>query len=171
MKLSPDGSPFSFSLAVSTGTIGINNTKGSLFSVFLQEQAEDQEKYFHIPGEYEKADIAAYLIHMGAKYFLGKLYAEEVHIAFFSSEGATLPENVDEVFGEVDILVFEKSPEGISDSEAKKMLEKIDPRIVVFSKDSLDFAKKSGFVVEAVETLSFTRVSLPMEKTEFYVMG
>ncbi len=170
MKLTPLGSPFSFVLSLTSGSVGMNNNTGSLFSIFHSQQESDVENCFHIPGEYEKRDVSVYIQDIGAQYSLIKLYAEEVRLVFFSSSNAQMPENGDELFGEVDILIFDKSSEGLSDTEAKKLLEKIDPRVIIFSKESSEFVKKIGFSTQEVEDFSFSRALLPTEKTEFYMM-
>lgn len=168
MKISALSNPFSFVLETKNGSVFINSEGKGLFSLFLSEQPEDKKGLLHWAGEYEIGGVAAYLVNIGDEKFLGKLNAEDVNFAFFSYSSGKLNDEITENFGSVDILVLEKIGDS-NDTELKKFIEKIDPRVIIFCGLNANlFAQKSGFSITQTSDIPCSKSSLPIDRTDFY---
>ena len=173
MKISTLDSPFAFSLSSEFGDISINEY-GENISVFLQEQKKDKDKVFHWPGEYEMGGIAIFLQKVGGRSALGKIFVEHIRTVFFTDEDLSTLENTDtlkEAFGNTDILIFKKGENGLSESQIKKLIDDIDPQVLVATGiETKELFKKMSLPLIAKDTLSFTKKSLPQEHTEYFAI-
>lgn len=161
---------FTFSLTTKQGKIFVN-TEGEDLSVFLNEQKKDKENLLHWPGEYEKNGVATFLSDIGGEKFLGKIFVEHVRVVFFSDSGVEYTEELSKEFGNTDVLVFQKGENGLTESQTKKLLESIDPRMLIgLTGSTMDFLKKLSLPVLPKESLTFTKSTLPAEHTEYYVV-
>jgi len=173
MKIStlPDSShPFAFTIETELGNITINE-KGENISVFLSEQSKDEDKVFHWPGEYEMGGIAMFLQNVGASSFIGKIFVEQVQVVFFTDENLKNAENTDSIkdaFGNTDVLIFQKGENGLTDTQIKKLIDDIDPQLLVATgMATKELFKKMALPMVAKDKLSFTKKSLPQEHTEY----
>jgi hypothetical protein len=169
MEVTTLDNPFSFRIKTSSGEIWINKQGAPLFSILLQETEE--EDVISWQGEYDRASIAIKLINIQGKYSLATIVVEGMRISFFSTEGMVFSEELIKQMGNIDILFFERQGESISDSQAKKILEEIDPRVIIVPIQTTEsFMKKNGFPLESLEKISLSKSSLPEEKTLFYAV-
>jgi len=171
MKISTGEAAFSFHIKTEFGDISLNE-KGENLSVFLNEQKKDKDKVFHWPGEYEMGGIAIFLQNIGAKSFIGKVFVEQVRVVFFTDEDLKNAEDetsLKDAFGNTDVLIFKKGENGLTETQVKKLIDDIDPQILVATGiETKELFKKMALPVQAKESLTFTKKSLPQEHTEYY---
>jgi len=175
MKISTLDSPFSFLLKTEYGDLSVNK-KGENLSLFLEEQKKDVEKVFHWPGEYEMGGIAMFIQDIGGTNNIGKVFVEHMRVVFFTDENLKTGENTEvsqeslkNAFGNTDILIFKKGENGLTESQIKKLIDEIDPQVLVATGiETKELFKKMALPVMAKDSLSFTKKSLPQEHTEYY---
>ncbi len=169
MKISTLESPFSFLLSTEFGEVSLNE-KGKNISVFLNEQKKDNdEKIFHWPGEYEMGGVAVFLKNIGGDSNIGKVFVERIRVVFFTDEGLTSADDMVAKIGNTDVLIFQKGENGMTEAQIKKLIEEIDPQVLVATGiKTKELFKKMALPVIAKDTLSFTKKSLPQEHTEYY---
>lgn len=161
---------FSFDITTKEGNIMINSQGGDL-RVFLTEQKKDEKDTLYWPGEYEKNGVAVFLTDLGGESMLGKIFVEHIRVVFFTDSGVEYTDELANEFGNTDILVFEKGQNGLTESQTKKLLESIDPRVLIGTAGpTMDFLKKLSLPVLPKESLTFTKSSLPDEHTEYYIL-
>ncbi len=181
MKLIRDKSGeegIAYILQTKENKVGINVESGDM-QIFLSEQKKDKNGLFHWAGEYEMKGTSFFLSKSLGKYSLGKIFVEGVRFVCFNDEGLT--EVTDELvksFGNTDILLIEKSKPndkgeetGLKKSDLKKMIEKIDPRVLICAKGYTEtILKEFSYPFQNVENYSITKASLPSDTSEYIIL-
>lgn len=163
-----------FVVETKTATVGINTPKGdiSIFSAYQPETNNDTT--IHWPGEYETKGVSVFISPVIEKESLVKIFAEGIRVVFFSDTSLhTVSEKEIEFFGNTDILLCTKTAEGgISSAEYKKLIEKIDPRVIVAGDEaSAAMLKSFSFPVQEVSKYSVVVDKLPMDTSEYYYIA
>ena len=110
---------------------------------------------------------------------LGKIFVEGVRFVCFNDKGVS--EVTDELiksFGNTDILLLEKSElsesgeeTGLKKADLKKLIEKVDPRILIASKGyTEEILKEFSYPFQEVENYSVTKASLPQDISEYIIL-
>lgn len=171
MKLTRDESGLSFTLKTKNALVGINSTKGDM-QLFLTEQSKDSKGLFHWPGEYEMEGISFFLSPLVGDFSIGRLFIEGVRIVCFNDKGLTeVTDDLLKTFGNADVLIVEKSDEGLNKADMKKLLEKVDPRILIACKGSTAIAlKEYSYPFTESESVTISKSSLPNEISEYIIL-
>lgn len=161
----------SFILETKKDKIGINCHKGEL-QIFLSEQKKDAKGLFHWPGEYEMNGISFFLSPPEGNQSIGRIFVEGVRIVLFNDSGINeVNDELIKFFGNVDVLIVEKSDDGLNKADMKKLLEKIDARILVACQGSTAIAlKEYSYPFSTSETINITKASLPSDISEFVIL-
>lgn len=161
----------SFILQTKKDSIGVNCENGDL-QIFLSEQKKDTKGVFHWPGEYEMNGVSFFLSPLEGNQSIGRIFVEGVRIVLFKDSGLTaVDDELLALFGNVDVLLIEKSDDGLNKADMKKLLEKIDPRILIASQGKTAIALKEysyPFVEE--KSVNITKASLPSEVSEYIIL-
>ncbi len=161
-----------YTLQTKHNTIGINVDTGDM-QIFLQEQEHDKKGLFHWPGEYEMNNTSFFLSKPIGKCSLGKIFVEGVRFVCFNDEGLTeVTDDLIQTFGNTDILLIEKSEHsGLKKSDLKKLIEKVDPRVLISSRGYTEnILKEFSFPFKKEEQYSVTKISLPNENSEYIIL-
>lgn len=166
-------SPQSFLLETKTANISINNTLGdvSVFSAF--QEGVEENTTLHWPGEYEVKGVSVFISPVQGDESVVKIFSEGIRIVIFSDEG--WPEKYDEkilsYFENTDVLICLKKENGIPDNEYKKLIEKIDPRILITPEGHPEKVITSfSFPLQKISKLSITADKLPTNVSEYYTL-
>ena len=74
-------------------------------------------------------------------------------------------------FGNTDVLVVEKTEDGLTKGDMKKLLEKVDPRILVACEGyTAQIMKEYSFPFVVSETLTVSKTSLPNDLSEYIIL-
>ena len=181
MKLIRDKSVdegIAYILQTKNNKVGINVDTGDM-QIFLSEQKKDKSGLFHWAGEYEMNGTSFFLSKPIGKYSLGKIFVEGVRFVCFNDEGIT--EVTDELvksFGNTDILIIEKSEPsetgeetGLKKSDLKKLIEKVDPRVLISAKGKTEAVlKEFSYPLQKVENYTTSKASLPSDISEYIIL-
>ena len=181
MKLIRDKSVdegIAYILQTKNNKVGINVDTGDM-QIFLSEQKKDKSGLFHWAGEYEMNGTSFFLSKPIGKYSLGKIFVEGVRFVCFNDEGIT--EVTDELvksFGNTDILIIEKSEPneageetGLKKSDLKKLIEKVDPRVLISAKGKTEAVlKEFSYPLQEVENYTTSKSSLPSDISEYIIL-
>lgn len=171
MKLTRQQDGLSFLLTTKNQTVGINTEKGDL-QLFLSEQQADSDGLFHWPGEYERNGVSFFITPPFGEASLGKVFVEGVRFVFFTDNG--LRELSDELlksFGNTDVLIIEKTEDGLSKGDMKKLIEKVDPRILIACEGyTANLLKEYSFPFTPSQGLSVSKSSLPNDISEYIIL-
>ena len=123
-------------------------------------------RMFTWPGEYEMADCLVRAFESDGRFTVFVVQVEDIHIVHLGKATAISPELID-FLRQVDILVFPFDEGGIEPKGAKKIIEKIDPRVLlpIGAKREAIFPL-FGSAAESVPFYKTTRASLPQDKME-----
>ncbi|HIQ56534.1 TPA: hypothetical protein EYG96_00640 [Candidatus Gracilibacteria bacterium] len=158
--------------------IGINTESGDM-QIFLSEQKKDKNRLFHWAGEYEMKGTSFFLSKPIGKFSLGKIFVEGVRFVCFNDEGLTeVTDELVKAFGNTDILLIEKSGKnekgeetGLKKADLKKLIEKVDPRVLIAAKGYTELAlKEFSYPFQETENYSVTKASLPMDISEYIIL-
>lgn len=163
----------SFLLDTKTASVGIN-TKGKDISLFSSFQSDEfAASNINWPGEYETKGVSVFVSPVYGTHSALKIFAEGIRISYFSDDGFTgNAEELVEFFGNTDVLIVAKSENGIADAEYKKIIEKIDPRVILCAGEiSEKMLKGFSFPLQMVAKISITPEKLPAEISEYYCLS
>ena len=181
MKLTRDPSTDSgiaYILQTKKNKIGINIDTGDM-QIFLSEQTKDKKGLFHWAGEYEMNGTSFFLSKVGGKHSLAKIFVEGVRFVCFNDEGITeVTDELVKIFGNTDVLIIEKSAPnesgeetGLQKSDLKKLIEKIDPRVLISAKGKTEMVlKEFSYPFQDMENYSITKTSLPSDISEYIIL-
>lgn len=172
MQLIRNGEGISFQLSTKVGAVGIGSTGKSDISVFLTDQGNDQENMLHWPGEYEINGLAFLIAQPVGSHSVVKIFSEGVRFAFFNDDGVKeVSDDLIAGFGNTDVLVIEKSDNGLSKGDMKKLIEKIDPRMIVIPQGStVEVFKDYNLPFSTEEKLNISYSGLPKEHSEYVIL-
>jgi len=133
------------------------------------------KKVLNLPGEFEISGILAqglFTDNQGNIVF--KIIMDEIAIVNFGNLGEVPDTKFFEKLGEnVDIIIISLS-EKFNDKDAKALVDKIDPRMVVFGGDMAFYPKvieNLGAKVAESSEIKITRSGFSDDKTEIFVMN
>lgn len=181
MKLTRDTSKeegIAYILQTKNNTIGVNVDCGDM-QIFLSEQKKDKTGLFHWAGEYEMNGTSFFLSKPIGKYSLAKIFVEGVRFVCFNDEGITeITDELINAFGNTDILIIEKSAEsedgsttGLKKSDVKKLIEKVDPRVLISAKGKTEsVVKEFSYPFQETKSYSVTKASLPSDISEYIIL-
>lgn len=164
----------SLTLSTKTKSVDIGFSGKSDISVFSSIQETEESNMLHWPGEYEINGIAFLISQPFGKKSIIKIFSEGVRFTFFCDENITeITEDLIQSFGNTDILFLEKSTQekSLSKGNIKKLIEKIDPRILIIPQgNTADAFAEYNFPFISKEKLVITYSSLPKEHTEYIIL-
>ena len=181
MKLTRDSSSESgiaYILQTKKNKIGINVDAGDM-QIFLSEQKNDAKGLFHWAGEYEMNGTSFFLSKPAGKHSLAKIFVEGVRFVCFNDEGITeVTDELVKTFGNTDVLIIEKSAPnesgeetGLKKSDLKKLIEKVDPRVLISSKGKTELVlKEFSYPFQDTQNYSITKASLPSDTSEYIIL-
>ncbi len=181
MKLTRDSSKdegIAYILQTKKNKIGINIDAGDM-QIFLSEQKTDKDGLFHWAGEYEMKETSFFLSKPIGKYSLGKIFVEGVRFVCFNDEGISeVTDELVKAFGNTDILIIEKSAQnedgtetGLKKSDLKKLIEKVDPRVLISTKGITEHVlKEFSYPFQETKNYSVTKTSLPSDTSEYIIL-
>ncbi len=125
-------------------------------------------RIFSWPGEYEVGSWSFKGIEADNNSVIFAVNIEGMYVVHLGSAKEIKPEALDAI-DNIDVLVLPLSENYLSPKEAKELLSKIEPRIIIPVGDMVDsflelIEDKSGS--QAVPKATITKLSLPVDKTE-----
>ncbi len=164
----------SFLLDTKTASIALNQLGGdiAIFSTF--QEGEENHSVFHWPGEYETKGVSVFISPVLESQSIVKIFAEGIRVVLFSDKN--LSGYSDEIllpyFENTDILICSKEENGIADSAYKKLIEKIDPRIIIATEGLTTKTLSSfSFPLQSTAKISLNQEKLPTDTTEYYSLS
>lgn len=163
----------SFRLATKTASVGINTADADL-SIFSSFQGNDaSDAWIHWAGEYEQKGVSVFIAQPVGDHSVVKIFCEGIRVVLFNDTGMTegFSESLVEQFGNTDIFIAIKGENGLSDADYKKLIEKVDPRIIVASAGKTEgMLRGFSFPLQNVSSVNITQEKLPSEVSEYYTL-
>ena len=176
MKITRQGN-FTFALTDKKQTVFLNpsdkmsdkNLALSIFSEF--EKAGDFSPAVDWPGEFEYAGISVKSFNTRENGLAQFFEFNGVRFGLLGDLKKIISEEKLEPLVNADVLFLPKTADGMSNKELKKLLEEIDPRIIVLCGEDLLFAdllKELGSApLAATEDFEITKEKLPQDHSVF----
>lgn len=172
MKITRNSSDiFAYEVDSSLGKIGINQV-GKDLSVYLSQQPEGKTReILHWPGEYEINGVSVFLQLVGGENFLAKIFVEGVRVVFFNDTGVSELGDVHKFFGNTDVLVLGKDSQGLAKADMKKLIEKVDPRVLIGASGNTEaMLKDFSFPLDYSDSVKITKSSLPSDQSLYFIV-
>ncbi len=136
---------------------------------------QDTKKVLNLPGEFEISNILAQgFFTDNRENIVYKIIFDEIAIINFGNLGEVPTSKFYEVLGEnVDVLIISLS-ENFNHKDAKALVDKVDPRMVLFGGDVAQYPKiieNLGAKTLETSNIKITRNGFADDKTEIYVMN
>lgn len=165
----------SFLIEYKTAKLSINlsGEDVSLFTTF-QEKESKNSNTLHWSGEYETKGISVFISPVLQTSSIAKIFAEGVRIVVFHDEN--LKEFPEEkflsYFENTDILLCIKGENGLENANYKKLIEKIDPRMIICAEgETQEILHSFSFPLQNIVKLNITQEKLPIDTTEYYTLS
>ncbi|MBT3349294.1 hypothetical protein HN954_04390 [bacterium] len=133
----------------------------------------DTKKVLSFPGEFEISNILIRGIQPKSGNLVFKMVFDDVVFAHFSGVKIVSEKNILDDLGEnVDVLLIALS-ESLDPKTAKKMIDELDPRMVIFGGDPQFFPEireLTGAQIAEENPIEISRSKLPEDKTEFVIL-
>jgi L-ascorbate metabolism protein UlaG (beta-lactamase superfamily) len=144
-------------------------------------EVEGQPVKVDLPGEYEIRGVSIQGIQAPKKTVIYTFLVDDVKICHMGQISDTLPDEMIEKIGDVDVLMIPVGGKGgdkngLEAKKAHEIIEDIEPRLVIPMGDESDavqsLLKISGVNPEPKDLLTIAgRTQLPQDKTEYVVLN
>ncbi|MCF7846674.1 MAG: MBL fold metallo-hydrolase [Candidatus Gracilibacteria bacterium] len=136
--------------------------------------ALDAKKVLSLPGEYEISEILVKGFQPKQGRVTFKITMEDIAVAHFPAI-TLVPEAkfIDRLGENVDVVLLPLG-EDLTPKTAKKLIEEIDPRVVIFGGDPQFFPEikeMTGAQILEENSVDISRSKLPEEKTEYWILS
>ena len=136
--------------------------------ISLDDKIQINDVVLDGPGEYEVADVQA----QGEKVGTFIFQSEDIKIGYLNHINKPLTDEELEKVDDVDVLLVPVGEGNLSFSEATKIVNQIEPKIVIpiFCSDPEAFVKQAGWPSQIVEVLKISSSTLPSGETKAVVV-
>ena len=167
----------SFKISAKNGNVFVNSAEEiddekTVVAIFSSEQNLENKKVVDFPGEFEIAEIAVKSKFLRDENLSSIFKIENVNFGFLGDLRKIVSIEKLEFFANCEVLFLPVFADGIGKKDLKKIVEEIDPKIVIFAGEPAEFESVAAEFggAEKLENLEISKTKLPADKTLFYIL-